>query len=183
MALAAALISVGSLLAAIFSVYFTVRLWRKSNRPLVTARIATHSGGNVAISLDHLVENTGTQPALDVRLRAKSEEIRAAMLVPDSAELQRDANRIFFSDVSIPVLANGRTMSSAFGATGEGGDWRAGARIPIEVRYSGMDGTRYIEPGVLLLHDDGGFAQTSWGGPSERDIGHRHVTVCTDRAS
>ncbi|MHB1057991.1 MAG: hypothetical protein ACYC0F_08930 [Rhodanobacter sp.] len=177
MALAAVLISVGSLLAAIFSVYFTVRLWRKSNRPLVTARIATHSGGNMAISLDILVENTGTRPALDVRLRAKSEEIRAAMLSQDSTEIQRDANRIFFSDVSIPVLANGRIMSNAFGATGEGGDWCAGARISIEVCYSGMDGTRYTEPGVLLLHDDAGFAQTSWDGPSERDIGHRRVTM------
>lgn len=179
MALAAILISLGSLLAAIFSVYFTVRLWRKSNRPLVTARIAAHSGGNTGISLDILVENTGTRPALDVRLCAKKEDIRAAMRVRDDApELQRDANRIFFSDVSIPVLPNGRTMSNAFGGLGDGGgDWHAGARIPIKVIYSGMDGTRYNEQGVLLLHDDSGFAQTSWEGPAGRDISHHHVTV------
>ena len=179
MALAAILISLGSLFAAIFSVYFTVRLWRKSNRPLVTARIAAHSGGNTGISLDILVENTGTRPALDVRLCAKKEDIRAAMRARDDApELQRDANRIFFSDVSIPVLPNGRTMSNAFGGLGDGGgDWRAGSRIPIKVIYSGMDGTRYNEQGVLLLHDDSGFAQTSWKGPAERDISHHHVTV------
>ncbi|MGB3269051.1 MAG: hypothetical protein WBA65_03755 [Rhodanobacter sp.] len=184
MTMAAFLISLGSLLAAIFSVYFTVRLWRKTNRPLVTARIAAHSGGNSGISLDILVENTGTRPALNVRLYAKSKDIRAAMLACDgTTEIQRDATRIFFSDVSIPALPNGRMMSNAFGCLGqEGGDWHPGAKIPIEVSYSGMDGARYNDPGVLLLHDDSGFAQTSWEGPAERDIRHHRVTV-TERST
>lgn len=178
MALAALITSIFSALAAMAAVFYTVYFWRKSNRPLVTARIATHRGGNVGITLDILVENAGPQPALNVRLSANGEDVMAAMLAQGEAtEIPKDASRVFFSDVSIPVLPNGRTMSNAFGGLGMAGDWQPGARIPIEVSYRGMDGRRYTEPGMLLLHDDSGFAQTSWGGPAERDIGHHHVTA------
>lgn len=180
MALAALITSILSALAALLAVFFTVHLWRKSNRPFVTARIAMHSGGNVGIALDILVENAGNQPALDVRLKAKNEDVRSAMRAREGAtiDMQRDAQRVFFSDVSIPVLSNGKTVSNAFGSLGdEAGEWHAGAQIPIEVSYRGMDGRGYAEKGVLLLHADDGFAQTSWMGPADREIGHRHVEV------
>lgn len=172
------LVSSASMVVAIFSLYFTIQLWRKSNRPLVTARVSTHSGGNVNIALDILVENSGTRPALDVRLEAREEQVRAAMAAPDAgAPIPRDAQRIFFSDVVIPVLPNGRTTSNAFGATGQDGEWRPGARIPIMLTYRSLDGARYVEAGELLLFDDGGFAQTSWGNPSEREISHHIVRI------
>lgn len=180
MALAALITSSLSALATLLAVFFTVHLWRKSNRPFVTARIAMHSGGNVGIALDILVENAGNQPALDVRLKAKNEDVRAAMRPGEgaTADMQRDAQRVFFSDVSCPVLSNGKTVSNAFGALGdEAGEWHVGAQIPIEVSYRGMDGRRYAEQGVLLLHADDGFAQTSWKGPADRAVGHQHVTI------
>lgn len=173
----ALLISLGSMLVAIFSIYFTIRLWRKTNRPLVTARISTHSGGNVNIMLDILIENSGTRPALDVHLQAREADIRAAMLKPDERELPIHAKRVFLSNVVVPVVPNGGLLSNGFGCLGQDGVWRPGARIPIKVLYRSMDGSTYTEPGELLLHDDEGFAQTSWDGPSEREIGHRSVTI------
>lgn len=174
-------ISLGSLLVAAFSVFLTLRLWRKSNRPLVTARISTHSGGNVGITLDILIENSGTRPALDVRLQAREEDIRAAMLSQDEgSDLPKDAIRVFFSDVVVPVLPTGRTLSNAFEALGNEGTWKPGARLPIKVLYRSMDGARYEEPGELLLHDDDGFAQTSWKSPAERTIGHHSIALAED---
>jgi len=171
------LISLGSMLVAIFSIYFTVRLWRMTNRPLVTARISTHSGGNINIMLDILIENSGTRPAIDVQLQAREADIRAAMLRREGGDLPTDAKRVFFSDVVIPVLPNGRVLSNSFGCLGQDGVWRPGAHIPLKVLYRGMAGSRYIEQGELLLHDDAGFAQTSWSGPSEREMRHRKVTI------
>lgn len=176
----ALLISLGSMLVAIFSVYFTVRLWRKTNRPLVTARISTHSGGNINIMLDILIENSGTRPAIDVQLQAREVDIRTAMLMPDGDDLPTDAKRVFLSNIVVPVLPNGRVLSNSFGCLGQDGVWRPGARIPLKVLYRGVEGSRYIEQGELLLHDDAGFAQTSWSEPSEREIGHRRVIIAKD---
>lgn len=183
MALAALITAALSALGSLLAVFFTVRLWHRSNRPLVTARIATHSGGNVGIALDILVENAGTQPAVNVQLRAKREDVEAAMRnTPESARLRSAPERVFFSNVVIPVLANGRTVTNSFGTLGEGGLWEAGSQIPIEVAYKAMDGRRFTEPGVLLLHSDDGFAQTSWDAPADRDIVHSRV-VLTDRSN
>lgn len=181
--LPALLISLGSMLVAIFSIYFTVQLWRRTNRPLVTARISTHSGGNVNIMLDILIENSGARPALGVQLEARESDIRAAMLKPEADVLPTDARRVFMSKVVVPVLPNGSLLSNAFGCLGKDGVWRPGARIPINVSYHSLDGSRYVEPGELLLHDDGGFAQTSWHGPSERNVGYRSVTLVSDKTT
>lgn len=138
----ALLISLGSMLVAIFSIYFTVRLWRKTNHPLVTARISTHSGGNINAMLDILIENSGTRPAFDVQLRARDADVRAAMLRSDEGDLPTEAKRVFFSDVVVPVLPNGSVLSNSFGCLGQDGVWRPGARIPLKVLYRGMEGVQ-----------------------------------------
>lgn len=178
MALAALITSIFSALASIATVFYTVHLWRKSNRPLVTARVSTHQSGNVNTSLNILVENAGSQPALNIKLRAKREDVEAAMR--EQAEpnpLMSAPGRVFFSDVVIPVLANGRTTSNSFGALGENGIWEAGSKIPVELVYSSMDGRRFRERSVLLLHADDGFAQTSWEAPADKDVVHNQVTI------
>ncbi|UGB44711.1 hypothetical protein LQ772_12005 [Frateuria edaphi] len=183
MALVALITSILSAIASLLTVFFMVHLWRRSNRPLVTARIATHRGGDVNTALDVLVENAGSQPAINVRLRAKREDVEAAIRNPPGSERLKSApERIFFSDVTIPVLANGRTVANSFGMLGEDGLWKAGAQLPITVCYEAMDGRSFTEKGVLLLHSDDGFAQTSWDAPADRDIVHSQV-VLTDRSN
>lgn len=163
------LISAGSMLVAILSLAFTIRAWRETYRPLVTVRISSHTGGNSGIALNILVENSGARPALDVKLTATEADVKAAM-ADDCPEqpVPRDAQRVFFSDIRIPVLANGRTTSNALGWLGSPEPvWRAGASLPVRVLYRGMDGTRYVNRCVLALADDAGFAQTFWEGPAE----------------
>lgn len=156
-------ISTTSMLVAILSLVSTIRAWRQSNRPLLTVRISTHDGGNAGIALNLLIENTGTRPALDVSLHADEADIRAAMTHPDSAHpIPNDAARVFFSDIVIPVLANGKGASNAFGSLGAAGDWRSGATIPVSLSYRGMSGPHFKEHLWLLLADDAGFAQTFW---------------------
>jgi hypothetical protein len=156
-----------SMIASVASAIYRA-LWGKANRPLVTARISTHTGGNVGIMLDILVENFGTRPALRVELNARESDVRAALIRPD-ADGPRDAKRVLLSGLVIPVVANGRTVYNAFGNLGKEGIWRPGARIPITVHYRGLGGANYDEAGELLLQDDNGFAQTSWEGPANQD--------------
>lgn len=166
MAFIAILISITSVLVATGSFFFAIFSWAETHRPLVTARVTTHSGGNMAIALDILLENTGSRPAFDVQLSAKAEDVKRAML-DSQAPVPTDVERAFFSGVSVPVLANGRSITNSFGSLGQQAIWRAGATLPATVRYRGLGGRRYVEPCTLLLADDAGFAQVYWSGPRE----------------
>lgn len=167
MAFIAIFISIVSVIVAAGSFFFAIFSWAETNRPLVTARVTTHSGGNMAITLDILLENTGNRPAFDIRLSARAENVAAAMLDPQGP-MPKDAARVFFCEVFVPVLANGRSITNGFGSLGQGAVWRAGATLPIMVSYRGLGGRRYVEPCTLLLAEDAGFAQVYWSGTREQ---------------
>ena len=139
---------------------FAIYSWRQANRPLVTARITAAGGGESGIILNLLVENTGNRPACDIRLSAKESDVQAASI---QSVVPKDAQRCFFSDIFIPVLANGRSTSNGFWHLGQPDSWRAGAEIPIKVNYRDLSGRRFSSKVRLLLADDAGFAQTFWG--------------------
>ena len=157
------LLGIFSAANAIPSLAFPVYSWRQANRTLVTARVTCHKGGNIAITLTLLIENTGNRPALNVHLIAKESDVRAAHT---RSEIPMDAQRCFFSGIIIPVLANGRTTSNAFEHLGDPECWRANSKIPIKTKYQDLSGRRYTSKIQLLLADDTGFAQTFW------DSGH-----------
>ncbi|WP_454828842.1 hypothetical protein [Pseudoxanthomonas wuyuanensis] len=161
-------ISIVSAAIAILSLTFAIYSWRQANRPLVSARITAFSGGSNAIALNIVVENTGNRPAKDIHLIAKEPDVLAALST--SSEIPKDAERCFFSNISIPLLIHGRSTSNAFGHLGYPvGSWRAGAEIPIKVVYRDLGLRRYSSKLRLLLADDAGFAQTFWGDAGRRD--------------
>ena len=155
-------ISIASATIAILSFVFAIYSWRQANRPLVSVHVTAFSGGNTGIALNIVVENTGTRPAKDIRLIAEESDVLAALST--RSEVPTDAQRCFFSKVSIPVLVHGRSTSNAFGHLGQSsGSWRSGAEIPIKVVYGDLGHRRYSSKLRLLLADDAGFAQTFWG--------------------
>lgn len=159
------LLGIASAAIALVSLFFAVYSWRQANRPLVSARVTSQDGGNAGIALNLLVENTGNRPARDVRLMAKESDVLAAL---QQAAIPKDAQRCFFSGIEIPVLANGRSTSNGFWHLGQPGSWRAGAKIPVKIKYRDLSGRRFSSKVQLFLADDAGFAQTFWG------AGHRH---------
>src|SRR5207253_2719998 len=69
MAAAILLVPLSALVISILSFYFSIKSWRESNRPLITARVSSLGmGGNVAIPLSLVVENTGNRPAKNIQL-------------------------------------------------------------------------------------------------------------------
>jgi hypothetical protein len=151
-----------ALVVSLLSLAFAIRAHNTVHRPLVTARITSHRGGNLAIALNILVENTGNRPAFDVLVRASRDDVMAAM-VAANRPVPEDVERVLFGPASIPVLANGRTTTNSFAWLGTESPWKAGVLLPIVVEYRGLDGRRYCEKSSLLLADDAGFARGSWG--------------------
>lgn len=89
-------VGVSALIISLASLLMTVNLWKRANRPILTARVTTHSGGSEGIALNLLIENTGNRPACEVRLRARERDVRAALVDPTSTQLPSDARRCFF---------------------------------------------------------------------------------------
>ena len=158
-------ISITSVAIAILSLVLAFYSWRQANRPLVSARIAVASGGNAGVALNVVVENTGNRPAKNIRLIARQSDVIAALSAPSIIPI--DAKRCFFSEVSIPLLVQGRATSNAFGHLGQpSGSWRSGAEIPIKIVYGDLGRRKFSSKLRLLLADDAGFAQTFWGDPT-----------------
>ncbi|WP_122356181.1 hypothetical protein [Pseudomonas coronafaciens] len=162
------IVAAASLLVAISSLTLNWLLWRKTNRPILTAWIASAAGGNESIALNIVLENSGNRPAKDMRLVAAEKHVLAALNYPDETEIPEDARHCFFSGKQIPVLANGKRMTNAFGYLGgKPGAWKSGAVIPLVIEYRGLENERYRAKMSLILVDDKGFAQSSWGAPND----------------
>lgn len=161
-------VTAASLLVAISSLTLTWRLWRKKNRPILTAWIASAAGGDEGIPLNIVLENSGNRPAKNIKLVAIKRDVLAAMGHPNGIEIPGDAQHCFFNDKQISVLANGKRVTNAFGYLGgEPGAWKSGGVIPLVIEYRGLENERYRAKMNLILVDDNGFAQSSWGTSSD----------------
>ena len=168
LALIGIIVAAISLLVAISSLTLTWRLWRKTNRPILTAWIASAAGGDEGVALNVVVENSGNRPAKDIRLVATEKRVLAALDRPDETTMPGDARRCFFASKQISVLANGKRLTNAFGYLADrAGAWRNGAVIPLTLVYKGLENERYRAEMNLILVDDGGFAQSSWDTPND----------------
>jgi len=161
-------ISTCSVLISLAATVFAVKSWHRTNRPVISARITTAQGGSNGTALNIVVENTGNRPAKAIKLIAERTTVLQAMKETSNQKVPLDAERCFFEHKIIPVLANGKAASNAFGAIGNGGDWEEGAKIPLHIEYLSFEGKRYSEKMDLLLVDDAGFAQTFWDESSDQ---------------
>lgn len=156
-------VAAASLIVAFSSMTLTWLLWRKTNRPILTAWIASAAGGGEGIALNIVVENSGNRPAKDIILIAKEKQVLTALDHPHDGNVPRDALHCFFSGKQISVLANGKRVTNAFGHLGgQAGAWKSGAPIPLLIKYRGLGNERYRAKMNLILVDDNGFAQSSW---------------------
>ena len=56
-------VAAAALIVSILSFYFSIKSWRESNRPIVSARVTSANGGEEGTALNLVVENTGNRPA------------------------------------------------------------------------------------------------------------------------
>lgn len=157
-------IGVAALLISGVALIISVLAWRDSNRPLVTARVTTAAGGNVAVALNLLIENTGNRPAKNTQLSVVPALFDRALAPSlDDAERRRVAD-CFSPAFRIPVLANGASVTNAFGLLHGSSDATSQrcSRIPITREYEDIDGGRFKHAHDPFIVDAAGFAGTFW---------------------
>ncbi len=156
-------ISAAAFFVSIISFYYSRRAWSESNRPLVTARVSSLGmGGNIAIPLSIVVENTGNRPAKNIRLTVKREQLNSALTDKRSDSLKRQVEACFSDQGLIPVIANGKQVSNSFGVLGEDeSTWRLDW-LDIEVSYQDLDGRSFSHKLPLKIGEDAGFASGFW---------------------
>ncbi|WP_131453056.1 hypothetical protein [Xanthomonas citri] len=163
----------GALIVSLISLLITIWLWRESNRPVVTARIKTHNGGNIAILYNLEVVNSGSRPARNVRLSIKQSDLNQALVSSDKRGQGfeghlRLVNRCFEGRAAIPILLNSETCSNAFGHTSkEDPFWLPGALLPISISYQGIEGQSYKADVCIKIDDTAGFAGSFYGRPED----------------
>jgi hypothetical protein len=148
---------------SLLSMYVARRSWIQSNRPIVTAFIAAQRTGNLASVFKLVVANSGSRPAVNVRLRATAGELRK-LVKPTATEALRDRLGLCFAEPStIAVLRNGEELSTAFGAVTAEDAWlEYGAKIDVTVSYSDLDGRAFQSVMPLKVHTREGFGGARW---------------------
>lgn len=157
--------SFAALIVSITSLIFSRASWRESNRPIVTVRVTTHSGGNVGTALNLLVENTGNRPAKNVRLLVNPEALKAALVLNEHEQMKRQIENCFSDGGVIPVLANGKSVSNSFGFLNKYSEqkgWIEHSRFDVMVTYEDLGGRKFSHTVPLFLADDKGFAGGFW---------------------
>lgn len=163
------IVSALALGVSFISLWFARRSWLQSNRPIVSAAIETHAGGNESIAYNLVVSNTGNRPATNVHLRADTSQVEKCMAswvqnYHGPHPTYSHVMRCFSEDGEISLLLNGKNMSNSFGYT-RGDDqtfWLYGASLPLIIRYSDLEGRRYCTSQALRIKDSAAFASGMW---------------------
>ena len=153
-----------ALIISVMSFYFAIKSWRESHRPLVTARVSSLGMvGNVSIPLSLVVENTGNRPAKNIRMRV-DEEILNKQLADTKDPLIRQIRACFSLEGTIPVLANGKSVSNSFSLISEDNHntWQGTGELEITITYEDLDGRRFDHRLTLFIKEDQGFASGFW---------------------
>jgi hypothetical protein len=74
------IVSITSPIISILSLYFTSRFWFATNRPIVCAKIATYSSGDLMEHYNLIIHNSGNRPATNIRLYADKNDIENIIL-------------------------------------------------------------------------------------------------------
>lgn len=163
------ILSILAFCLSLVSFWFSRKSWLQTNRPIVTATVETHRGGNEAITYNLVVSNTGNRPATDVHIHAKINDVEACIaewvkqsIVPDS--IYSAVLRCFSDEGKIPLLLNGKSLTNSFGYTSHGNRtfWLYGVNLPIKIEYYDLDGRKYESIQTLKVKDSDGFAGGIW---------------------
>ena len=133
-------LSVAAFVVSVVSLYFTRVNWLQSNRPVVSAYIAEHASGSTAATFNLVLSNTGTRPAVRVRLHASHSEIMRLLEPQASKDRYEAIESVFLPKSEVPLLKNGEELPTSFGAfvsVSPTGPWlNYGAEVEISITYA-----------------------------------------------
>lgn len=158
------LIAYVAFVVSLLSLGLSIHFWRKSFRPIVTAVVRTHAGGNEMIAYDLVLLNSGTIPAKRIRISADEASLTQAFGKDATPEDKKRWLACFDAEIPVPVLQNGDRVSCSFGTTkgGGAGFWKYKSAIAVKITYQGWFGSEYEEEMELRILDSISFTQHSW---------------------
>ena len=158
-------ISVIALIVSIISLFLSFRYWSKSFRPIITAMVKTHAGGNLRIVFDLEILNTGSIPAKNIRLKVEQNDIENALGEDATPENRTRWLACFDSKNEICILHNHSIIKCSFGQSQaqNQGFWKYKAIIPIKIVYEGWFGKKYIQNQNIQIIDSESFTGYQWG--------------------
>jgi len=160
-----------AIVISVVALHYSRKSWLDANRPIITLKVSSQGmGGNVATPLSLIVENTGNRPAIDIQIKWYEDEYVTAFNAPEDNERRSQFQKTYDDGVPIPVLANGRSVSTSFGFIGderhpslnEAPTWKADSRFRMNVTYKDLDGRLYTHLNPLIMADDHGFGGGVW---------------------
>ncbi len=160
-------VAAAALVVSLLSFYFSIKSWREAHRPLVTARVTSFGmGGNVAIPLNLMVENTGNRPAKNIRLRVDTTTLDSLFIANNTNTLRKQVEACFSDEGEIPILANSKAVSNSFGVLSDDDNctWKGRFRFEIVISYQDSDDRKFHHRMNLFTADDSGFAGGFWSG-------------------
>lgn len=158
-------ISAGAFLVSLSAFIFTRRAWLETNRPIITAEIATHNGGSEAIAFNLVVHNVGNRPATDIRLKATAEAIKKLLDANAHDCFKQEVERCFTDEGRIAVLHPGKSVKNGFGLTSTSKEKNVlnyGASAEIEINYKDLNSRCYTSKLNLVVRDSAYFAGSGW---------------------
>jgi hypothetical protein len=164
------IISLGSAAISIVSLYFSRKSWSDTYRPIVTVRVTTKTPGDVAITLNLVVENFGNRPAKNIKLSVDYNKLKSALLNEKNDNNRKSIEDCFADETIIPMLANGQSISNSFGCLNipycsQQSDWKPDTRLDITIEYEDLDGKSYKDRMPILIASDQCFAGSFWSEP------------------
>ncbi|ARP65470.1 hypothetical protein A9K65_020390 [Mesorhizobium sp. WSM1497] len=158
-----------ALIVSVVALGFSIFFWYRQFRPIVTAMVETHHGGNDAIAYDLVILNSGSIPAKNIKLLVSDQTALQAALGAGANEENKALWLACFEPTSvIRLLQNGARTSCSFGLTHRDprqSFWMPQAEFPIQIEYDGWFGETYQRdlPNVLQIADSDSFTGGMWG--------------------
>lgn len=160
-------IAVAALLFSLISLYLTRKNWVQSNRPIVTAFVVEHSSGNTGAVFNLVLANSGSRPAVRVRMHASSENIKRLLESNASRKHIQMIESNFLKSSEVPLLRNGEELTTSFGAFSTDADrdpWlKYGSETEIVITYQDLDGRKFESRLPLKIYAREGFGGGVWG--------------------
>ena len=156
-------IAVVSLIVSLLALSMSFVFWLRQFRPIITASVRTAASGNVAITYNLKIMNSGSIPARNIKIQINESDIEQ-FLGSGASEKLRELWLRSINKSSIYILQNGDSASCSFGLTEENnsGFWRYGAEFPIVISYEGWFGYKFKETQLIKIQNSDSFTHFNW---------------------
>jgi hypothetical protein len=159
--------SVIAVIVSSFSLYFTRRFWLQTYRPIITAEIVENSSGVGAALFDLIVHNSGSRPAINIKLCAKKENIEKILSKNATLENKDRVIEVFAPSNKIALLLNGKEAKTAFFSFCNISDHNLDileyeSELPICIYYEDIESRKYKSKITLFIRGVNGFSGSIW---------------------